>query len=93
MRSQWRIQGINVERGEGQNIFGISNARAKGTRNTGGLERYFTYFRTRLEEKLQPQKAIFKSPYVGRSKEYIKRCTVYAKLPIQQQNSTMSSFL
>ena len=29
------------------------------------LERYFTYFRTRFEEKLQPQKGIFKSRYVG----------------------------
>ena len=30
---------------EGAKFFGlISNARAKGTRNTGGLERYFTYF-------------------------------------------------
>ena len=35
------------------------------------LERYFTYFRTRFEEKLQPQKDIFKSPNVVRSKKYL----------------------
>jgi hypothetical protein len=35
------------------------------------LERYFTYFRTRFEEKLQPQKGIFKSPNVVRSKKYL----------------------
>ena len=28
------------------------------------VERYFTYFRTRFGEKLQPQKGIFKSPNV-----------------------------
>jgi hypothetical protein len=37
------------------------------------LKRYFTYFRTRFEEKLQPQKAFLSRlmfSNVGRSKEY-----------------------
>ena len=34
------------------------------------LERSFTYIRRRFEEKLQPQKAIFKSPNVVRAKKY-----------------------
>jgi hypothetical protein len=42
------------------------------------LQRYFTYFRTRFEEKLQPQKAIFMSPNVVRSKKNIFSCkTLY----------------
>ena len=36
------------------------------------FERYFTYFRTRFEKKLQPQKAIFKLPNVVRSKKNCK---------------------
>jgi hypothetical protein len=82
----------------------LSNANAKGARSVGGcrhappetfeflysLERYFTYFRTRFEEKLQPQKAIFKSPNVVESKKYFCK-TLYTQ--IQQQNSTVSSFL
>ena len=62
--------------------YGISNGSAKDARNLGegdmllressefldSLERYFTYiFRTRVKEKLQPQKAIFKSPNVVRT--------------------------
>jgi hypothetical protein len=40
------------------------------------LERYFTYFRMRFEDKLQQQKAIFKSPNVVKSKKYLcKYCT------------------
>jgi hypothetical protein len=43
------------------------------------LERYFTYCRTRFEEKVQPQKGSFKSPDVVRSKNiYVKHCTVHA---------------
>ena len=34
------------------------------------LELYFTYFWTRFEEKLQPQKNIIKSPNVVTSKKY-----------------------
>ena len=34
------------------------------------LLRYFTYFRTRFEEKLQPQKGIFNSPNFVRLKKY-----------------------
>jgi hypothetical protein len=42
------------------------------------LERYFTYFRTRVKEKLQPQKGIFKSPNVVRSKNiFVTHCTVH----------------
>jgi hypothetical protein len=43
------------------------------------LQRYFTYFRTRFEEKLQPQKAIFMSLNVVRSKKniFVKHCTVH----------------
>jgi hypothetical protein len=40
------------------------------------LERYFTYFRMRFEDKLQQEKAIFKSPNVVKSKKYLcKYCT------------------
>jgi hypothetical protein len=35
------------------------------------VERYFTFFRTRFGEKLQPQKGIFKSPNVVRSRKYL----------------------
>jgi hypothetical protein len=35
------------------------------------VERYFMYFRTRFGEKLQPQKGIFKSPNVVRSRKYL----------------------
>ena len=35
------------------------------------VERYFTYFRTRFGEKLQPQKGIFKWPNVVRSRKYL----------------------
>ena len=35
------------------------------------VERYFTYFRTRFGEKLQPQKGIFKSPNVRLDRENI----------------------
>jgi hypothetical protein len=56
------------------------------------LERYFSYFRTRFEEKFEPQKAIFKSPNVVRLKKYFCK-TLYCDAQIQQQNRTMSSFL
>ena len=35
------------------------------------VERYFTYFRTRFGEKLQPREGIFKSPNVVRSRKYL----------------------
>ena len=50
------------------------------------LERYFTYFRTRFEEKLQPQKGIFKSPNVVRSKKYLCK-TLYC---IRKYNSKIA---
>ena len=78
----------------GQNFCSISNASTKGAMNLGGpggmlpgeifefidsLERYFTYFRTRFEEKLQPQKGIFKSPIMlNRKIICVKRCNVDA---------------
>jgi hypothetical protein len=48
------------------------------------LQRYFTYFRTRFDEKLQPQKAIFMSPNVVRSKKNIFSCkTLYTNTTAQ----------
>ena len=51
---------------------------------------YFMYFRTRFEEKLQPQKAIFKSRLrVVRSKKYFCKTLHCMYTQIQQQISSV----
>jgi hypothetical protein len=69
----------------GPKFFWISNASAKARRKENfefldSLERYFTYFKTRFEEKLQPPKGIFKSPEVVRSKKYLFKTLSTCKL-------------
>ena len=99
IRVHWRSQGLNFGGGatflwhfecehQRRKQWVRGHAPRENFEFLDSLERYFTYFRTWFGEKLQAQNSIFKSPNVVRLKKYLCKYT-----QIQQQNSTMPSFL